>query len=65
MGMTLLKAAEILELNIKEAGSKIPPDVKEAVIYGKEAIERIDYGRKSGSLWAQKLLPSEISGVRR
>jgi len=60
---TLLKAAEILQLNVKEAGAKMPEDVRDALIYGKEALERIDYGRKNGSLWAQKLLPSEIQGT--
>lgn len=64
MELTLKKAAEILDLNAREAGGKMPPDTKKAVIYGKEALERIDYGRKSGSLFAQKLLPSEIKGFK-
>ncbi|GAH38437.1 unnamed protein product [marine sediment metagenome] len=32
MKMTDEKAVEILELNIKEAGPKMPPDVKAALI---------------------------------
>lgn len=63
MRLTLLKAAEILNFNVKEAGDKMPPDVKEAVIKGGEALMRLDQGRKSGIAWAQKLLPSEIKGT--
>jgi len=64
VGQTLLKAAEILDLNLKEAGAKMSPDVKEAVLKGNEALVRLDYGRRTGSLFAQKLLPSEMSGPR-
>ena len=63
MGLTLLKAAEILDLNAKEAGPKMPPDVKESVILGKESLERLDQGRKAGMAWARRLLPCELKGV--
>lgn len=32
--MDILKAQEILELNLKEAGSKMPPDTREALRIG-------------------------------
>jgi hypothetical protein len=64
MEITLLKAAEILDFNVREAGSKMTPDVKDAVIKGKEALERLDGMRKKGMAAAIKLLPSEISGPR-
>jgi hypothetical protein len=63
MGITLLKAAEILELNVKEAGGKMHPDCKEAVTMGADALRRLDYHRKAGHLFAQQLLPSEIGGA--
>jgi hypothetical protein len=62
MGITLLKAAEILGLNVKEAGPKMPADCKEAVTLGAEALQRLDYHRKAGHIFAQQLLPSEIAG---
>lgn len=62
MGLTLLKAAEILDLNLKEANKNMPPDVKEALTLGREALLRIDYHRKAGHFFAQQLLPSEIGG---
>lgn len=65
MSMTLSKAVEILDLNIKEAGVTINSDIKEALLYGKESIERVDEGRKRGFSWAQKLLPTEIKGLPR
>lgn len=65
MGITLLKAAEILDLNAKKAGEKMPPDCLDAVILGKEALERLDYHRKAGHFFAQQLLPSEISGPQK
>ncbi|MBA7692207.1 hypothetical protein ES703_100770 [subsurface metagenome] len=38
--MKLEKANQIIILNIKEAGKKMPPDVKDALTLGSEAIER-------------------------
>jgi len=62
MGLTLLKAAEILELNAKEAGPKMPPDVKESLFYGVDALRHMDYHRKAGHIFAQNLLPIEQRG---
>lgn len=60
---TLLKSAEILDINVKEGGSKMPPDCKEAVIRGREALVRLHHLRILHVPLAEKLLPSEIRGV--
>lgn len=65
MVMTLLKAAEILDLNVKEADKKMPPDVKEAISLGAQSLRRIDYHRKRGHFFAQQLLPTEIGAEGR
>jgi len=62
MGLTLPKAAQILDLNIKQAGQKMPPDVREAIIYGKQCIDRVQEGRQNEMQFCRKLLPFEISG---
>lgn len=46
--MTIPKAIEIIDLNLKEAGDKMPPDVKDALELGKEALNYISLNR---SLW--------------
>lgn len=64
MHVTLLKAAELLDLIFKESSKDMDPDRKEAIAYGAQALRRIDYHRKAGHFFAQQLLPSEISGPR-
>ncbi len=39
--MNLEKAIEILELNVKEAGSRMPPDTLKALKIGIEALKTI------------------------
>lgn len=39
--MNLQKSKEIIDLNIKEAGKKMPPDVKNALTLGSESIDAI------------------------
>lgn len=39
--MKLLKAKEIIDLNIKEAGKRMPADCLDALKLGREAISRI------------------------
>lgn len=58
---TSKKAIEILELNLKEAGSGMPSDCKEAVQLGVEALKRHrdrDYITFNGMM---ALLPGETA----
>lgn len=57
--MNLLKSREIIDLNIKEAGKKMPPDVKKALILAVEAEDRCLLARKETSFVGPELLPSE------
>lgn len=41
MGICIVKAVEILTLNVREAGSKMPPDVKDSVELGVKALVHI------------------------
>jgi len=57
--MTIQKAIEILELNLREAGASMPPDCKEAVQLSIEADKRHlnrDYTSFNGMM---ALLPGE------
>jgi len=63
MGLTPDKAIEILELNLKEAGPKMPPDVKSALMYGIDGLKAFLHMRNHGYLYAQKRLPCELAGV--
>lgn len=57
--MTLPKAVEIVQLNIREVGSKMPPDCLNALKLCCESAQRIRVGRNNpGSLWTE-LLPGE------
>ena len=57
--MNLPKAKEIIDHNIKLAGKKMPPDVKDALQIGSEAIDLIVEGRsKPGGMFFHDL-PSE------
>lgn len=57
--ITIEKAIEILELNSKEAGKKMPPDVLSAVNLGIEAMKRIDRQRNLRLAIHQPPLPGE------
>lgn len=57
--MIMPKVIEILELNVKEAGKKMPPDVKDAVNIGIEASKRYYFLRSLSSIKAFPLLPGE------
>lgn len=57
--MKLSKAKEIIDLNLKEAGKKMPPDVRSALQLGSEAIDRCLFARKETSFVGPALLPSE------
>lgn len=57
--MKLSKAIEILDLNIKEAGSKMPTDTLDALKIGRHAIERIEECRLADHTIKEDLLPGE------
>jgi len=53
------KAIEILDLNIKEAGTKMPPDVKTALQMSSGALQVIGTLREQDVFGAGYLLPGE------
>lgn len=53
------KAKEILDLNIKQAGSKMPPDTLTALKIGSEAINFIIRLRSCSIQFRNQMLPSE------
>jgi len=57
--MKLEKAIEILELNVKEAGNKMPADCLKAIKLGIEAMEEVKYYRNNPLSYVIKLLPGE------
>lgn len=57
--MNCPKAKEIIDLNIKGAGAKMPPDVKKALTIGSEAIEEVMKARDGNPALDGELLPSE------
>jgi len=57
--ITLEKAIEVLELNLNEAGKKMPPDVKDSLSLGVEAMKRIRRQRSQTIPINQPLLPGE------
>lgn len=57
--MKLIKAKEILELNIKLAGKKMPPDTLEALKLSIEAIKRVKACRPVDCYAPEILLPGE------
>jgi len=59
MSIKILKALEIIDLNIKEAGKSMPPDVKEALTLAMEALDLICSIRNNASASAFEWLPSE------
>ena len=57
--MNLQTAKEIIDLNIKEAGNKMPPDTLEALKLNSEADDFIIRNRGYGAVHIPNLLPSE------
>lgn len=60
--MNLDKAIELLELNVKLAGRKMPPDTLAALQLGIEALKEIQHLHESQVLHADELLPGETLG---
>lgn len=59
--MEIKKAIEIFDLNLLHAGSHMPPDVKDALKLGKEALEREKQNRDNPDFVMVGLLPGETS----
>lgn len=57
--MKLAKTIEILELNTREAGNKMPIDCRVALQLGIEAIKRLQVGRNNPGTHWNDLLPGE------
>lgn len=57
--MTLAKAREIILLNLKEAGPKMPPDCREALQIAVEALERFTLLREHPDAVGFYPLPGE------
>lgn len=57
--MKLSKAREILKLNVKKAGPKMPPDTLEALKLGIEALKRLQTMRVWRSAGTSDPLPGE------
>jgi hypothetical protein len=60
--ITLLKAAQLLDLLITQPEKPLDSDLKDAISLGAQALRHIDYHGLAGHPFAQKLLPTEISG---
>ena len=58
--ITIEKAVEILRLNVKEAGKKMPSDVVDAVNLGIEAMLAVQDCRSLTHSELPELLPGEI-----
>jgi hypothetical protein len=59
MPITLNKAIEIQELNLKEAGPKMPRDIRDATILGVEALKKWKLLREGRLGPIDPLLPGE------
>ncbi len=57
--ITIEKAIEVLELNLKEAGNKMPLDVRDALSLSMEAMKRIRRQRSLTIPINQPPLPGE------
>lgn len=57
--MTLKKAIEILELNLREAGKQMPPDCREAIRLNLESSKRVQLQRDLAGVITPALLPGE------
>jgi len=60
--LTLLEAAELVDILVTQPEKPLDPDLKDAISLAAQALRRIDHHRKAGHFFAQKLLPTEISG---
>lgn len=59
--MTILKAIEILDLNIREAGPKMPADVLAALNLSREALKWRALMEKDYGSWCGPPLPGETT----
>lgn len=59
--ITLKKAIEILDLNVREAGSKMPPDTLDALNLSIENMKYVQHLRELGVPGILSLLPGEIA----
>ena len=59
MAIKMSKAIEVLDLNIKEAGKKMPPDVKDSLALSVSLMKAVQYVRKGGNWEPHALLPGE------
>jgi len=59
--MNLQKAKEILDLNIRQRSPQMPPDVKDALKLGIEALDYINSWRGTNSPMSNIRLPSETT----
>ncbi len=57
--MQIEKAIEILALNLEEVGASMPPDCREALHLGIEALKQVEESRFEPSTWEPRLLPGE------
>ena len=57
--MTLKKALEILDLNIRQRDPSMPSDVREALKLGTSALKEINHLHEIGVLDRDDLLPGE------
>jgi hypothetical protein len=64
MPISIVKATEILDLNVKEAGPKMPPDVKESLLLAIDAFSAIVAHRLSSTLPTILLLDHEAPSAR-
>jgi len=58
-GITVAKAVEILDLNLREAGKKMPPDVRAALRLAVAALQRLQSDRQLHGGPLRVLLPGE------
>jgi hypothetical protein len=59
MRITMAKAIEVLDLNMKEAHKDMPEDVKAALNLGINTMGTVQYIRKGGSWDIKTLFPGE------
>jgi hypothetical protein len=59
MPITLKKAAEILDLNLKEAGSKMPRDTRDALLLAINSLKTVQFVRGGGEWSFTALFPGE------
>lgn len=59
MPITMSKAYEILDLNMKEAHKQMPPDVRESLNLALNTMKTVQYMRKGGVWDLHALFPNE------